>query len=132
MHKLASDMPHYLLVIARSDTTGNLLSPRKAATIGAAVFLTKAGAESQALTGQLVTFALMLHLEFRPFVRVTVEHNALHYAEMWALATSFFTFWTGLMFFVIDSKLEETSPSFLYNIANYSNSVYMLTAMRWF
>jgi len=113
----------------------SVVALRKAATIGAAVFLTKAGAESQALTGQLVTFfSLMLHLEFRPFVRVTDEHNALHYAEMWALATAFFTFWTGLMFFVIDSKLggDRVVLLFFTIVLIVVNSVYLLTAMRWF
>eukprot|EP00949_MAST-11_sp_MAST-11-sp1_P003949 g3949.t1 len=113
----------------------SVVALRKASTIGAAVFLTKAGAESQALTGQLVTFfCLMLHLEFRPFMKVTDEHNALHYAEMWALATAFFTFWSGLMFFVVESKMDGDRVVLLFFTITLitANSVYMITAMRWF
>ena len=54
---------------------------RKTTIIMIAVFLTGAGTEIQALTALIVNLiALVLHMNFSPYIQVTTEHNTLHNA----------------------------------------------------
>ena len=110
-----------------------LTAIRKTSVIMVAVFLTGAGTEIQALTGAFVNLiALVGHMHFRPYVRVTSEHETLHQAEMWALLVSFFTLWMGLFFFQEAARGPGALGLTLTIILMTVNIVYIITAFRWF
>ena len=110
-----------------------LTALRKTTIICVAVFLTAAGTEVQALTGSFINLiALLLHMNFRPYMRVTKDHNTLHLAEMWALVVSFSTLWMGLFFFQENVTNDKPLSTFLTVILLIGNSVYVIIAFRWF
>ena len=106
---------------------------RKAAVISISVFLTAAGTQIQALTGIFVNMiALVLHMQFRPYICVTEEHDTLQKAEMWALTTSFCTLWAGLLFY---QPYVQDAVNLLYAIVFLliaGNFLYVLVAARWY
>ena len=110
-----------------------ITAARKTIIIMVAVFLTSAGTEIQALTALMVNLtALVLHMNFRPYIRVTSEHDTLHGAEMWALLVSFVTFWMGLFFFQESVRGPGFLSLFLTIILMCINIIYVLVAMRWY
>jgi len=106
---------------------------RKTTIICVAVFLTAAGTEVQALLGSFINLvALLLHMNFRPYVRVTEDHDTLQSAEMWALVVSFTTLWMGLFFFQESVSNDKPFTLFLTVVLLIANTVYVLVAFRWF
>jgi hypothetical protein len=110
-----------------------ITAARKTSIIMVAVFLTGAGIEVQALTASFINLAaLMLHMNFHPYQRVTKEHNTLHTAEMWALTVSFVTLWMGLFFFQEAVRQNVNLLITLTVILLMMNTIYVLIAFRWF
>jgi hypothetical protein len=110
-----------------------ITAARKTSIIMVAVFLTSSGIEVQALTGSFINLgALLLHMNFRPYVRVTLEHDTLHAAEMWALTVSFITLWMGLFFFQESVRDDSSLMIFLTIVLLLMNMIYILVAFRWF
>ena len=66
-----------------------VVAARKTAVICVAVFMTPAGAEAQALCCMMIVmFGTVAHLMFRPFEKVTQDHNTLFWSEFWGLQTA--------------------------------------------
>ena len=109
-----------------------IIATRKAAVVGVSVFLTGAGAQSQALCAMMIViFALTGHLLWRPYVPVTEEHNTLFWSEFWGLQTAFATFWTGLFFFQTVAEDPVVQGCFTVEVLTV-NFLYILMAMRWY
>ena len=110
-----------------------LTALRKTSIICVAVFLTAAGTEVQALTGSFINLvALLLHMNFRPYIRVTESHDTLQLAEMWALVVSFTTLWMGLFFFQESVSNDKPFSMFLTVVLLVANCIYVIIAFRWF
>ena len=71
-------------------------------------------------------------MNFRPYVRVTEDHDTLQSAEMWALVVSFTTLWMGLFFFQESVSNDKPFTLFLTVVLLIANTVYVLVAFRWF
>ena len=110
-----------------------ITATRKTTIIMVAVFLTGAGTEIQALVALIVNLtALVLHMNFAPYIQVSSEHDTLHTAEMWALLVSFVTLWMGLFFFQESVRGPGVLSSLLTFILMAINILYVVVALRWF
>jgi hypothetical protein len=71
-------------------------------------------------------------MHFRPYIRVTAQHDTLYSAEMWALTVSFLTLWMGLFFFQEAVRVDKPLMMFLTVLLMLMNITYVLIAFRWF
>jgi len=109
-----------------------VVATRKAAVVGVSVFLTGAGAQTQALFAMMIIiFALTFHLLWKPYVAVNEEHNTLFWSEFWGLQCSFATFWTGLLFFQ-DIADDPIIKGFFTTEVLLVNFVFVIMAIRWY
>merc|ERR1711871_524512 len=109
-----------------------VISIRKCCVLDTSVFLTTAGAESQALCGMMICmFALIFHLHWKPFIKVAKGRHTLFWAEFWALFVAFLTFWTGLFFFQDVASSGPLQTFFTVELISV-NSLFCLMAFRWF
>jgi hypothetical protein len=109
-----------------------VIALRKALVITVSVFLTTAGAESQALCAMMIIMAsTVFHMIYRPFDRVTAEHDTLYWAEFLGLQTAFLTFWTGLFFYQEIAQIKWLQYTFTFELLSV-NVVFLLAAMRWY
>ena len=109
-----------------------VISIRKCFVLATSVFLTTAGAESQALCGMMICMiSLILHLNWKPFIKVAKGRHTLFWAEFWALFVAFLTFWTGLFFFQDVASSGPLQMFFTVELISV-NSFFCLMALRWF
>eukprot|EP00946_MAST-07B_sp_MAST-7B-sp1_P004424 g4424.t1 len=109
-----------------------VISIRKCFVLATSVFLTTAGAESQALCGMMICMvALIFHLHWKPFIKVAKGRHTLFWAEFWALFVAFLTFWTGLFFFQDVASSGPLQMFFTVELISV-NSFFCLMAFRWF
>merc|ERR1711871_240472 len=109
-----------------------VISIRKCCVLATSVFLTTAGAESQALCGMMICMVgLIFHLHWKPFIRVAEGRHTLFWAEFWALFVAFLTFWTGLFFFQDVASSGPLQMFFTVELISV-NSFFCLMTFRWF
>ena len=109
-----------------------VIAIRKALVIGTSVFLVQAGPRWQTLVAQaLNAILLIVHTQFRPFVRVNKNHNTLHNADFFALATSFLTLTAGIYLFQTVGA-NTGFQIFLQIVVVGANVLFMVMAIFWY
>ena len=109
-----------------------VIALRKALVITVSVFLTTAGAESQALCAMMIIMAsTVAHMIFKPFDPINEEHNTLYWAEFLGLQTAFLTFWTGLFFYQEVAQIKWLQVGFTFELLTV-NFVFLAIALRWY